>query len=158
MDAATDAFDSADKFLTITDSHLRVFNATLAGLVELANINAFVNANDISGGLGLFPQLKQQLQSAATIAQGPQVPPQLRALIDALSHAADDLNQALVALQNHDTGALARLGPTLDADSRAVDASFDAQGLAAFEHQLLDPYRQRYETEMKKAGFVVTAS
>ena len=156
VDAATAAFDSAAKFLTISDGHLRVFNATLAGVVELDNVIAFIDANDISGGLALIPQLKQQLQSAATVAQGAPTPPQLKALIAALTKAVDDLNQALAALQSNDRATLARLAPTLDADGRAVSASFDAQGLAAFELQLLGPYRMRYEANMKKAGFELT--
>jgi hypothetical protein len=156
VEAATKAFESAETFLTIGDNHAKVFNAILAALLELDNINAYVEANDLSGAAALVPQLKQQLQSTATAAQGVNAVPPLRALIDALSRIAADVDQALAALQSNDNTALGRLEPAFRADVDAVNAAFDAQKINAAIHQQLDPYRVRYQTEMQKAGFTIT--
>ncbi|HEX6349407.1 MAG TPA: hypothetical protein VF160_08465 [Candidatus Dormibacteraeota bacterium] len=158
VEAATNAFESADHFLTTVDGHLRVFSAMLQALVEWDNINQFISNQDFSGALALMPQLKQQLQATATTAQGAQVPPPLAALISALTHAADDLNQALAAKQAGDVATVARLVPALQADAQTVSASYDGQAVSDYEHKLLDPYRARYESEMKRAGFVFNRS
>lgn len=156
VEAATDAFESAEQFLTIADNHAKVSNAILAAVLEIDNINAYVDAHDVSGAAALVPQLKQQLQSTATAAQGVNSPPPMRALIDALSRFAADMEQALAALQSNDNAALARLEPGFRADVDAVNKAFDAQAINAAIHQQLDPYRVRYQAEMQKAGFTTT--
>ena len=156
VEAATAAFDSADKFLSILDSQLRAINTALQAMVEFDNVVAFVNADDVSGGLALVPQLQQRLKDAAAISTGDKIPPQVRALIDALTRAVGDLNQALLALQRNDVTTAQAMSSALDADGRAVDASFDKPAFDAFEHKLLDPYRAAYEQQMRNAGFALT--
>ena len=80
----------------------------------------------------------------------------MRALIDALSRFAADMEQALAALQSNDNAALARLEPGFRADVDAVNTAFDAKAINAAIHQQLDPYRVRYQAEMQKAGFTTT--
>jgi hypothetical protein len=51
------------------------------------------------------------------------------------------------------------MGAALEADDQAADATYDKAAFDAFEHKVLDPYKQVYEEQMRKAGFtVVTGS
>jgi hypothetical protein len=155
VEAAAHAFDSADKFLTIIDTQMRSLTTILQAMVEFDNVAQFVQARDISGGLALVPQLRQQVQDAATLARGDNIPPQLKALAEVLTRAVDHLNQALAALQKNDAATAAAMGSALQADGNAADASYDPSAFDAFEHKLLDPYKSAYEVQMRKAGFAV---
>jgi len=154
VDAAARAFASAAKFLTTVDSQTRAINTILAGLVELDVVVAYANNNDLSGAHAQVPQLEQQLQDAATLAKNPGMPPQLMPLIDSLSESVDDLDKALVAIQNKDYATAGAMISSLEADSKAV-GSFDVAAFNAFEHKTLDPYKAAYQDQMRKAGFQI---
>lgn len=158
VEAAALAFESADKFLSTVDNQMRCFTTTLAALVEFDNVTRFVQARDFSGGLALVPQLRQQVQDAATLARGDNIPPQLKALADVLTRAVDHLNQALAALQKNDGATAAAMASALQADGRAAADTYDQAAFDAFEHKVLDPYKSAYEAQMRKAGFVVTSA
>ena len=155
VDAAARAFASAAKFLTTVDSQTRAINTILAGLVELDVVVAYANNNDLSGAHAQVPQLEQQLQDAATLAKNPGMPPQLMPLIDSLSESVDDLDKALVAIQNKDYATAGAMISYLEADSKAVAGSFDVAAFNAFEHKTLDPYKAAYQDQMRKAGFQI---
>lgn len=156
IEAVTDAFENAKKFLTIGDGNANVLNAILAAVLEIGNIAGFANSGNFSQAAALVPEMKQQLQSTATAAQGLDAVPPLRALIDALSHFATDFDQALAARLANDDATLARLATALRADEDAVSSAFDMKAISAAVQKQLDPYRARYADQMRKAGFTVT--
>jgi len=155
VEAATQAFDSAGKFLTTVDNQMRSLTTILQALVEFDNVARFVQARDYSGGAALVPQLRQQVQDAVALAGAANIPPPLKALAEVLTRAVDHLNQGMAALQKGDGPTVSAMGAALEADGQAADATYDKAAFDAFEHKVLDPYKQAYETQMLKAGFKV---
>jgi hypothetical protein len=63
----------------------------------------------------------------------------------------------LQAIQRRDRAGAATALSRLDADVNALD-TVDQTGVDAYERTLLQPYRDRYDSGVRAAGFTVKAS
>ena len=152
--AMISALDAAGAALAIEQDQMRTLAALFDALSDLAVLTTREQQGDLAGSLAVFPGLDAKLEAAARLAQSPSNPPQLQKVLAGLLATSADLHEFLQAVQRNDRVAADSIQPLLDADASAV-GSFDQADMAAYEQTLLQPYRDRYESGARAAGFSV---
>jgi hypothetical protein len=152
---ATSALDAADSLLGIGVNQYQALSALMDGLGAIYAVETKLGQQDVSGALALLPSAAAKLGAAQQAAQGPNLPPQLGAVVTATQKLATDFEAFLQAVQRGDAAAEARLVTSLDDDARALQ-SFDTAAIDSYEQSLAQPYIDRYERGMKAAGFTLS--
>jgi hypothetical protein len=157
VEAMLSALDAASAGLAIETSQMKTVSAAFDAFKEFGALTDRLQKQDINGGLAVFPTLDAKLQAAATLAQAPSVPPQIRTEMHDLQTTSADMKTYLQAIQRRDRAGAATALTRLDADVKALD-TVDQTGVDAYERTLLQPYRDRYDSGVRAAGFTVKAS
>jgi hypothetical protein len=157
VEAMLSALDAASAGLAIETSQMKLVSAAFDAFAEFGVLTARLQKQDINGSLGVFPTLDAKLQAAATLAQAPSVPPQIRTEMQDLQATSTDMRTYLQAIQRRDSRGALAAQTRLDADTKALD-SLDQTGVDAYERTLLQPYRDRYDSGVRAAGFTIKSS
>lgn len=154
LEAVTTAFTAADAALSVADDQLQ-FNMALVAATEMFDqVGAKLNADDVAGTLALYGQLDTAVQQVVELAKSASIPEQLRILATALQSTAADVKKVVQAVQAKDLRTATALEPKLDSDEKALN-TFDENAAKAQAAQIFQPYRARYETALRAAGFRV---
>jgi hypothetical protein len=147
------ALQAEDAALKIVVDQMKTLSAIFdaAGDFSVVLVD-HVEQRDLKGALALFPALEAKLMTAAGAAGGRTTPPQIQKLVSGMQTLAADLDAFLRAAQSGNLVAALALAPRVQADSTALQ-SFDSQGLDTFEQTLLQPYKDRFDSGVRAAGF-----
>ena len=154
-EAVISAFNSASSLFKIEQGQLTAFQSLVDVVEQFDNISGFIDRQDAAGALAGYPPLEQKLQALVSAASAPNVPPQFTAGVNLLKSLGDDLKRLLQAIQANDAATEQTLALKIEAEANAL-GSFDSSGMDTYEEALLKPYRDAYESGMKKAGFTLS--
>lgn len=159
VEGVISAFVSAQQLFAVTRVQIQGTSALFDAVIAFNALEPYLTRQDAAGALALYPALEQKLTAAAQATQGPNVPPQLRQVVGALTTLATDMKALLTAMQAQDFDALQAAASRMEANGSALSSQLSSadveQAVATFEQTLLKPYVDRYNAGMKAAGITV---
>jgi uncharacterized protein YukE len=155
VDSIRGALGAADTALGIEAGQARTVSALFDASAEFDTLTTRLQAQDLAGSLALFPGLNAKLQTAVRLGQAPDNPPQIQKMLKDMQTTSSDMQAYLQAVQRRDRNALPGLEKRLTADTTAIQ-NFDEAGMVAYQRTLMQPYKDRYDSGVRAAGFTPT--
>jgi hypothetical protein len=152
LGSAVAALDAASGGLQVERDQVRTLGAALDAISEFSRVSTAIGNHDYNGALAAMPPVRAKLTAAVQLSQGQSNPPQVHQLLVGFQKLSDDTAVFLMSAQHHDTRGQAAALNKMQADVDAMH-DFDEKSFDAYEQQLIQPYKDRYEAGWKAAGF-----
>lgn len=146
------ALDAADTALGFERDAVQATSAVADVMTDYVALADKERTGDFAAGLAIFGTLDPKVQTALQSVARPHIPAHEVTFVKGLATLVADEKVLLQAAQAGDANGVDAALATYDTDSAAV-VNVDTDQIDAEEAAILQPYRDRYESGMKAAGF-----
>ncbi|HKF77543.1 MAG TPA: hypothetical protein VKF59_15495 [Candidatus Dormibacteraeota bacterium] len=146
------ALDAADAGLGVQRDEMHATAAFMDVMSVYTTLGNREEAGDVAGSLAMFTTLDPKVQTMLQAVQPKDVPPHEVAISRAVAAVVADEKAVLMAKQAHDANRTKAALARFDTDSAAVD-NVDTIQIDSEERAMLQPYVDRFEGNLKAAGF-----
>lgn len=157
VESMMSALDAADAGIGVERDEMHATAAFMDVMSDYTTLGSREKAGDVAGSLAMFTTLDPKVQTAMQAVLGRDIPAHQVALVKAVAAAVADEKAVLLATQAHDANRTRAALAKFDTDSAAVD-NVDVSQIESEERAMLQPYVDRFEANLKAAGFSLPAS
>lgn len=146
------ALDAADTALGFERDAIQAVSALMDEMNDYAVLEDKEGTGDVAASLSVFDTLDPKVQTALQSVEHPNIPADEVAFVRSLATLIADEKAVLQATQAGDGNRVSVALAAYDTDSAAL-LRVDTDQINGEETTILQPYKDRYESGMKAAGF-----